>query len=271
MSHGSERSTLNPRMYSSAICGVSLLLTSMKPGIDAHAADNHHIVGPPVLGRLHRPGRAAARVARREVRHERRAPKRNLIAVVKHPVDRMRLAAGAHALERRNVFLHGHDLGAGQLLDQRIAFHVIGVGVAAEDDLDVGGLEAELLHRGENQRHVGFVRAVDEDVSLRRRDQERRQALGADVPDIVSDLVRRKSRALLFWRADVALEQLLESSTCAALARAGGLLCRRGGRDRHTTRRMRLDRHTRDISVRMRASGTDYKRQYIICRASESV
>ena len=56
----------------------------------------------------------------------------------------MLLAAGLHRLQRRHVLGHRHHLRAGHLLDQGIAFLMIAVGVVAEQDLDVGELEAEV-------------------------------------------------------------------------------------------------------------------------------
>jgi hypothetical protein len=76
-------------------------------------------------------------VSRREVRDKRHASQLDLVAVVQNFVDRVRLAARHHLLERGHVFGHGHHGRAGQLLDERVAFHVFGVVVAAEKDLDV--------------------------------------------------------------------------------------------------------------------------------------
>ena len=96
-------------------------------------------------------------MARRQVRDERRAAERHRLAVVQHLVDRMRLAARLHRLKRRHVLGHRHHLRAGQLLDHGIAFLVVAVRVAAEQDLDVGELEPELLDRLLNRRHVALV------------------------------------------------------------------------------------------------------------------
>ena len=65
---------------------------------------------------------------------------------MQHFVDGMRLAARLHRLERRYVFRHRHDLRAGQLFDERVAFLVIAVCVRPEQDAHVGELEPELLH-----------------------------------------------------------------------------------------------------------------------------
>ena len=69
---------------------------------------------------------------------------------------------------------------------------MIRVSVAAQQDLDVGETEPQLLDRGTNHRDRLLVVAVDEDVSLRRRDQEGTQPLRADKVDIPDHLVGRK-------------------------------------------------------------------------------
>ena len=128
----------------------------------------------------------------------------------------MFLAAGFHRLQRRHVLGHRHHLRAGQLFDHRIAFLVVAVRVAAEQDLGVGELESELLDGLLNRRHVPLIRAVDEDVALRRDDEKGGQALGPDVIDVSDDLVGWELRRLIVGRADVALEQRLLRERVAA-------------------------------------------------------
>src|SRR6185295_18427017 len=70
-------------------------------------------------------------------------------------------------------------------------------------------LESQLLHRLLNRRHVALVGAVDEDVPLRRDDEERGEALGSDVVDVADDLVRREWGRHVVGAADVAPEQRL--------------------------------------------------------------
>jgi len=80
--------------------------------------------------------------------------------------------------------------------------------VAAEEDLHVGPLEAERFDGALQDRNVRFVRAINKDKALGRRNQERREALRADVIDVGDDPVRWKRRRLLLTRADVAAELL---------------------------------------------------------------
>jgi hypothetical protein len=97
----------------------------------------------------------------------RHAAERHGFAVVQLPVDRVLLAAGLHRLQRGHVFGHHHGLRAGQSLDLGIAFLVIAMGVRAEEDFDVGKLEAEIARFWITG--VPLIGAVDEDVALRRR------------------------------------------------------------------------------------------------------
>jgi hypothetical protein len=52
-----------------------------------------------------------------------------------------------------------------------MAGDVVGVGVAGEQDLDVGHLEAQRLHGFADQRNGLLKAAVDQNVALRRRDE----------------------------------------------------------------------------------------------------
>src|SRR5207253_11491788 len=61
---------------------------------------------------------------------------------------------------------------------------VIDVGMAVEQDLDVLEVEAELPHAVADQGDGRFEPAVEEDMALRRGDQERGDVRGADVGDI---------------------------------------------------------------------------------------
>ena len=119
------------------------MVTGTKP-VFAEAADEHHVVGPAAFLAFSGPGRAAAGVVRRQMRDQRRAAEGHRLAVTEHPVDRMRLAAWLDVLKRGHILVHRHHLGAGQLLDQSVAFLVIAVGMAAEQDLDIGELEAQI-------------------------------------------------------------------------------------------------------------------------------
>jgi len=152
---------------------------------------------------------------------------------------------------------------------------MVAVRVAAEQDLDVGELEPELFDRLLNRRDVALVRAVDEDVALRRDDEERGEAFRADVVDVADDLVRRKLRRLIVAAADVALEERLlregvpadRDRRARTAAAAGGRLPRgrrlRGsGRLNHRSRRetphpIREPRHEPSVEKRpiLRARG----------------
>ena len=206
MSGDSERSTAKPCLYWSAMVGLVGLFDELESRIASHAADDDDLVGLTVLLDGQGPRRAARRVPRRAERHEGRAAQRDLVAVLEHPVDRVRLVAGPHALEKRHVLGHRHDEPAGQLLDEGVALHVIPVRVAAEDDLDVLEVEAQVLHRLAEVRDRILPVGVDQDVPLGRRDQKRREALGADVVEVSSDSVGRKLCSLLLPGADVTSE-----------------------------------------------------------------
>ena len=82
----------------------------------------------------------------RQMGDERHAAKRNRVAIVQDSINRVRLAARFHALERGHIFRHRHHLRTRQLLDQRIALLMIAVRVAAEQNLRIRKLESELLH-----------------------------------------------------------------------------------------------------------------------------
>jgi hypothetical protein len=60
---------------------------------------------------------------------------------------------GRYLFKQWNVLGHRHDLRACHLLHKGIAFLVIGVCMASEQNLDVGELEPEILDR------FGFPRA----------------------------------------------------------------------------------------------------------------
>ena len=170
----------------------------------AQTAPEHHVVRLAAVLHLHRPGSAAVGVSRRQKRREQRATDRHCVAVVNCPVDRMLFAAGSDGLKGRHVFGHDNDLRARALLHQCIAFLVIAMRVIAEEDLDVARLETQLLDRVQNDGHVPLVGAVDEDVTLRRRDEERRQRSRSNVVDVPDDFVGRKCGRLILLRPHVA-------------------------------------------------------------------
>ena len=75
---------------------------------------------------------------------------------------------------------------------QGIAGHVVGMGVAAEKDLDVRELEAEFFDGRADDRDGFFVVAVDQDVAFGSRDQKRAKLFGPDEVHVADDLVGRE-------------------------------------------------------------------------------
>ena len=84
----------------------------------------------------------------------------------------MFLVPGLHRFQVRYILDHRHHLRSRHLLDQGIAFLMIAVRVRTEKDLDVGKLESQLPDGFRDGRNISFVRAVDQNVSLRCGDQE---------------------------------------------------------------------------------------------------
>ncbi len=128
------------------------------------------------------------------------------VPVVDHFVDGMHFAAGGDAFHHLHILGHDDHLGARHLLQRRVALHVVAVGVVAQNDLDVAGLEAHLRDRLGYHRHVPLVGGVDQDVPLAGDDQERCQLLGADVIDVADDPVGRERGFLFRGRTHVAVE-----------------------------------------------------------------
>ena len=79
-------------------------------------------------------------------------------------------------------------LAPGQLFDHRAAGVVIPMRVADQQNLDVVELEPELFDTGANHWNIRFQIAVDEDVTLWRRDEIVREAFAADVVQIAGDV-----------------------------------------------------------------------------------
>src|SRR5262245_44789059 len=65
-------------------------------------------------------------------------------------------------------------------------------------------LEPELSHRPFNCAHIPLVRAVDENVSIRRSDEKRTERLGAYVINVADHLMRRKRCRLILFGAHIA-------------------------------------------------------------------
>src|SRR5262249_13719790 len=70
--------------------------------------------------------------------------------------------------------------------------YVVRVGMARQQDLNVGHLEAERLDRFLNQGDRALKAAVDEDMPLGSGDEIGGQVLGTDVVNVADDLVSRK-------------------------------------------------------------------------------
>src|SRR5262245_42311890 len=143
-------------------------------------------------------------MARSEMRDERHVPKRYGSSVAERPVDRMLFRAGPHRLQRGNIFGHRHHLSARHLLQQRVAFLMVAVGMGSEKNFGIGELESELLNRLRNRGYIPFVRTVDQNIPLRGYDEERAQRSRADVIDVADDLMRREWARLIFSRAHIA-------------------------------------------------------------------
>ena len=117
---------------------------------------------------------------------------RHFLSVVQDAVDLDLTGTPIHTLPRFDVLLHDHDLGSDALPEKHIGRLVIPVGVAAQDDLDVGQVEAELRHASFDHGDRSLEIRVDEDVPLRRRNQERAQASGAHEVEVVHHLMCRE-------------------------------------------------------------------------------
>ncbi len=160
-------------------------------GVHVRAADDDGVQRASAVRHLQRPGGAALRVAGRQVRHEPRAAEFDRVAVVQRPVHVRARPAGRRALLLRDVALHHHQLRAGLLLNDARRLVVIAVGVADQDDLGVGVLEAELRDGLLDRRHILLEVGVDQDVALRRIDQVDGQIGRADVVKVAGDLEPR--------------------------------------------------------------------------------
>ena len=131
-------------------------------------------------------------MARCQTRHQGRAAQLHFVAIVQYAIDGMRLSAWRHLRNGRHILLHHHDLSAGRLFDACVAVHVIAVRVAAQQDLDICEFEAQFLHRRLDLRHSIVEIAVDQDVTIGRRDQVRPQIVRAHVIYVAHDLESRK-------------------------------------------------------------------------------
>ena len=147
---------------------------------------------------------SAERIAERFGR--KRSLVRDAVNAVEQLIDRMFLAARLHRFEIRHVFRHRHDFCSSHLFYQRIPFLMVSMSVRSEQDLDIGKLESQLLDRLFYGGNISLIGAVDQNVPLRRDDQERTQRPGADIVNVAEDLVGRERRGLIFRCAHVTFQ-----------------------------------------------------------------
>src|SRR5205085_9958217 len=100
-----------------------------------------------------------------------------------------------------------------------------------------------------NHRHIDLVGRVDENAALRRIDQERGQALRADIIKVADNPVRRKLRALLLLGSDVALEQLSDCPDVLGFLRKQNL---RGAETRRKQQNKKFCSHNGDKSISLK-------------------
>ena len=143
------------------------------------------------------------------MRNQRGAAELHFIPIVQNSVYWMRLVSRPHVGERRDVLLHGHHLSTGLLFNQSICRHVVPVGMAAQKNLDIREPESEFLHARTDHWNRFLVIAVDENMSLRRCDEERSKGFRADIIDVSNHLVRGKGLAVLELR-------ILRQESCCA-------------------------------------------------------
>src|SRR5262249_55540955 len=147
----------------------------------------------------------------REMRSKNRPAQTDRIAVVQHAIDGMRLPAGPDIVQCRDILCHRHNRRTCELLHERIACHVVGMRVAAEQNLDVRKLETEFLDSSANYRNRFLVITINKDVTLGRRDQERAQLFRTDEIHVADDLVWRKRLIPIDSRNGVASHSTLSS------------------------------------------------------------
>jgi hypothetical protein len=86
---------------------------------------------------------------------------------------------------------------AAHLLDDGVGLHVVPMGMAAKNDLDVRHLEPELLDGLFEQRDCFLEVRIDQNVAFGRREQIRVQRAGAHVMEVADDLVCGKCHPVL--------------------------------------------------------------------------
>src|SRR6185369_4619919 len=147
----------------------------------------------------HRPRRASLCVTRRETRGECRTSEFHFITIPQNAIDFRWLVETSRLvriikvtlttrLDYIDIAFHHHVLRAGKSFDRRTPATVVRVCMTNQKNLDVAELESQRLHARADHRYIRFEIAVDENVSLGRRDEIARQSLAAHVVKISCNL-----------------------------------------------------------------------------------
>jgi hypothetical protein len=138
-------------------------------------------------------------VARGYIRRERNAAERHRLSVRDNAVDFHRFVSGQIFRERDEVrratrfqhpcvFRARHDRRTGQSLQRCMAAHVVEVGMAADDKLDVRQLETEFLDAALDPRRRDRQTRIEQDMSLRRGDQKGAHPHCSDEMDVSDEM-----------------------------------------------------------------------------------
>ena len=182
---------------------ISGVVDEFIAGIHVGTADYHDVINSCAVLHLHGPRGAAFGVAGSEMGDEGRAAENHFIAIAKDAIDfggRIKVGGivaivkigAAAGFDDRDIASHDHVAGAGQFFDLGAAGIVVPMGVADEQNLNIGELEAEAFHARLDQREILREITVDENVPLRCRDQIVRQSFAADVIQVAGDAKGRK-------------------------------------------------------------------------------
>ena len=80
----------------------------------------------------------------------------------------------------------------GQRLNERMTKRVIGMGMAREQNFDVGELKAKRLDICTDDGNGPFEAGIDQNVAVGSGDQIARKPFGADVVEMIGNAMRRK-------------------------------------------------------------------------------
>lgn len=111
-------------------------------------------------------------VSRRQMRHQSGPAQFHFVPILQHAVNRVRFPAGFHLFQRRHILFHCHHARRGKFLDHRVAFHMIAVCVATENNLDVREAEAQFFRGRADNGNRRLEVGIDKNVALGCRDQE---------------------------------------------------------------------------------------------------